>query len=240
MNIQDYCSIEDDVLSFSRQQASEFAKRVAGDFNPIHDIDAKRFCVPGDLLFSIVLNRYGVAPVTTVNFEGMVGDGTSIQLPHLVTDEITLADDNGREFLNVSYQQAPANNPVFIEELTRQYVAFSGQTFPDILVSLMQQENVMINPARPLVIYKSMRVELDQMDGLDIQLELDKTTLAVDGKKGEATLEFVLKSAGQIMGRGQKIMLLGGLRDYDQDAIDAIVDEYRRWQQAYHAQHNGS
>nr|MBX2883783.1 DUF3581 family protein [Granulosicoccus sp.] len=108
------------------------------------------------------------------------------------------------------------------------------------LVSLMQQENVMINPARPLVIYKSLRVELDQMEGLDIQLELDKTTLAVDGKKGEATLEFVLKSAGQIMGRGQKIMLLGGLRDYDQDAIDAIVDEYRRWQRAYHAQHNGS
>lgn len=237
MNIHDYCSLEDGALSFSREQASEFAKRVAGDFNPIHDVDARRFCVPGDLLFAVVLNRYGVAPLTTVNFEGMVGDGTTIRLPEQYASAITLSDDKDKEFLNVTYDQSPTNNAAFIAELITQYVAFSGRTFPDILVSLMQQENVMINPARPLVFYKSMQVELDQLDGQDIQLSLDKTSLAVDGKKGEATLEFIITSAETIVGRGQKIMLLGGLRDYDQSAIDAIVAEYRQWQQAYKAAH---
>lgn len=235
MNIQDYCSIQDGALSFTREQASDFAKHVAGDFNPIHDIDAKRFCVPGDLLFSVVLNRYGVASGTTVNFEGMVSDGTTIQLPDQVATAVTLTDDKNKEFLNVVYAESPTNDQTFVAELTQQYVAFSGQTFPDILVALMQQENVMINPARPLVIYKSMQVELDQLHGEDIQLSLDKTAMEVDGKKGEATLEFIIMSAGKLIGRGQKIMLLGGLREYDQTAIDAIIDEYRQWQKAYQA-----
>ena len=42
-------------VSVTREQASRFAKSIADDCNPLHDIDAKRFCVPGDLLFSMVL-----------------------------------------------------------------------------------------------------------------------------------------------------------------------------------------
>ena len=55
MFLENYCRITDDKISFTRQQASDFAKQIADDFNPLHDIQAKRFCVPGDLLFSLIL-----------------------------------------------------------------------------------------------------------------------------------------------------------------------------------------
>jgi len=51
MFIEQYCPIDSEKISFTRQQASDFAKQVADDFNPLHNVEAKRFCVPGDLLF---------------------------------------------------------------------------------------------------------------------------------------------------------------------------------------------
>ncbi len=54
MFLDTYYSDKNGEFSFTREQASNFAKRIAGDFNPIHDEDNKRFCVPGDLLFSVL------------------------------------------------------------------------------------------------------------------------------------------------------------------------------------------
>ena len=60
MNLEKYYNLEGSKLSFTRQQASDFAKSVAGDFNSIHDVESKRFCVPGDLLFSVIIHHYGL------------------------------------------------------------------------------------------------------------------------------------------------------------------------------------
>ena len=57
MNLEKYYTLDGSRLSFTRQQASDFAKSVAGDFNPIHDIDSKRFCVPGDLLLDVLTRK---------------------------------------------------------------------------------------------------------------------------------------------------------------------------------------
>ena len=61
-------------FSFTREQASHFAKQVANDFNPIHDVDSKRFCVPGDLLFAKILMSEGVHSHLRVQFNGMVSE----------------------------------------------------------------------------------------------------------------------------------------------------------------------
>ena len=52
MFIKNFYQRANNKVSFTRQQASDFAKKVGDDFNPIHDVTAKRFCVPGDLLFA--------------------------------------------------------------------------------------------------------------------------------------------------------------------------------------------
>ena len=78
MKLRDYYSENDGFIQFSREQASRFAKNVAGDFNPIHDPDSKRFCVPGDLLFACSLANFGLSEKMHVRFSGMVGAGSLI------------------------------------------------------------------------------------------------------------------------------------------------------------------
>lgn len=233
MNIEDYCNINDNLLRFSRKQASTFAKEVAGDFNPIHDIMAKRFCVPGDLLFAILLSRYGVASHTQVEFMGMVGDGVSIQLPEEVNESYRLQDHREKEYLELTYEGTRWNDATMVANFIRKYVQFSGMTFPDVLVGLMRDEGVMINPQRPLVIYKSMSVDLEQPLPDNFNLKLEKATLEVEGKKGQTDLFFVLEVDGDLIGRGKKEMVLSGLRDYDEDAMTAIVQEYAERKTTY-------
>ena len=71
MNMEKYYHLENSKLSFTRQQASDFAKLVAGDFNPIHDPESKRFCVPGDLLFAVIIRHYGLRQVMGFSFSGI-------------------------------------------------------------------------------------------------------------------------------------------------------------------------
>ncbi len=230
MQLQDYYHSKNDTVSFSRQQASDFAKNIAGDFNPIHNIDAKRFCVPGDLLFAVALHHYGLSQKMRVTFSGMVTDEAVI-FPQAASDNITISDASGKQYLTVERIGETTHNPALISELTRNYVAFSGQTFPHILVPLMEKNGVMINPERPLVIYESMVIDMQRLDASAPTLELTNSHLDVDGKRGKATLEFKLVSAGETIGRGTKSMVLSGLREFDAAQISALVSEYETWKQ---------
>ena len=70
-------------LTISAEQGSRFAKTISNDFNPIHDADSKRFCVPGDLLFALVLQRYGLSQNMSFQFSGMVSAETALEFPRV-------------------------------------------------------------------------------------------------------------------------------------------------------------
>jgi len=226
MFLENYCSISDEKISFTRQQASDFAKQIADDFNPLHDITAKRFCVPGDLLFSLILERAGLHQEMSFTFSGMVTDGIALNFPTDIATSATVTDEKQKEYLQVTVSGDSTKDSQAIEALTRSYVEFSGHTFPHILVSLMKDNNVMINPARPMIMYESMSIHLDNLAFQEVTLELSSTTLEIDGKRGNACLSFNLVSDGAIVGHGKKFMLLSGLRDYCQETIDTIVAQY--------------
>ncbi|MGD8557321.1 MAG: DUF3581 family protein, partial [Chromatiales bacterium] len=109
MNISNYYSENADGIQFSRQQASDFAKQVADDFNPIHDPDSKRFCVPGDLLFAVVLSRYGLSEKMHFNFSGLVSDGVPLLFPESDANKIAISDRQGKEYLNFERSGAVSN-----------------------------------------------------------------------------------------------------------------------------------
>ena len=141
MNIDDYHQIKDSKLSFTRRQASLFAKKVAGDFNPIHDEDSKRFCVPGDLLFSTIIHHYGLRERMIFNFAGMVGDNVRLVLPECDSDHVAILDENDKKYVAIECGGSYTGDAQLIESLTTKYVAFSGQAFPHILVDEYQDTN---------------------------------------------------------------------------------------------------
>ncbi len=233
MNLEKYYSLDGSKLSFTRQQASDFAKSVAGDFNSIHDADSKRFCVPGDLLFSVIIHHYGLRQTMGFSFSGMVNDEVTLILPEVDAREISIYDENNKKYLDVSTDGGKSLNPTLIESLIQNYVEFSGHTFPHVLVPLMRENNVMINTERPLVIYDHMRISLDTLDIDSIDLNLKENVFRLYGKRGDVALNYDLCCNGERVGMGQKKMVLSGLREFDQNKIDKLVDAYSALKNGY-------
>jgi len=262
MNISDYFIEENNSVYFDEAQASRFAKSIAGDFNPIHDPGSKRFCVPGDLLFSVLLGRYGVCEKTRLEFSGMLDGKTRMHLPTESFDVMSIVDDRDKELINIQCSGDRISDAQFIATLCEEYVKFSGQTFPDILVPLMRSANAMINPARPLVIYKDMAIHFNReaftlfgSDGQDavgqsnnamdpnaerlddskgnLSLKSGDHQIDVNGRKGSVKLAFSIDFDGTEIGTGVKNMLLSGLREYEDNAMMEIVAQYNQWRNDY-------
>jgi len=230
--IGQYYSEQAGRVRFTREQASRFAKQEANDFNPLHDLDGKRFCVPGDLLFAVLLDNYGVSQHMTFTFSGMVSEDVELILPE-PSAQMHIQDAGGREYLRVSRSGQTSRDASLIRNLTQSYVAFSGQTFPHILVPLLAEQHVMIHPERPMVIYESMSIDLDRLDIAQPRLQGDSNQLALNGKRGSVDLAFNLVDGGEIVGRGRKHMLVSGLRDYDEDTVTSAIAIYNNSKQAF-------
>jgi hypothetical protein len=216
MNIEKYYNQESNGISFTREQASQFAKNVADDFNPIHDIDAKRFCVPGDLLFAVALSRLGLFNAMQATFSNMVTNGIELLFKQTDANNLDIMNNDGKKYLNLQHQGGNTTNQAAINQLIEQYVGFSGKTFPHILVPLWKDKNVMVNPARPLVIYQSMSINMDSLDFTNPILEATTPELSVEGKRGHVVLRFDFKYGDKKIGSGEKRMILSGLKPYDQ------------------------
>ncbi len=230
MFLDAFVSSQGEQFSFSAIQASRFAKEIAEDFNPIHDADSKRFCVPGDLLFAFLLSRYGLAAHLSCRFEGMV---SADLLLHCVEegDEVQIQDQNGKVYLSLQQSGEREQHCQFIEHLVRDYVRFSGQNFPHILQPLMQQHNVMINPQRPLVIYQSMTLNFRRFSTQCPALRLATSTLQLEGKRAQVVLTFELCDGDEVIGVGEKRLVLGSLVPYDAAQMQGMVDFYNERKQ---------
>lgn len=232
VDIRPFYQRENDEIWFRRNDASRFAKAVANDFNPIHDPDARRFCVPGDLLFASTLSMCGVSAEMAFDFQQMVDESDRLQL--IESDaNIRWVDRDGKVYLQVGRSGEHSSDMHAISSIVDAYVKFSGRTFPFVLVDLMKSENVMINPSRPLVMYKSMALTLSRLDVETVELRFREASFAGSGKKGEVTLTFDLFDRDNLFGTGDKKMLLGGLRPYDQAVIDELVADYNQIKQAF-------
>ncbi|SHF70147.1 Protein of unknown function [Modicisalibacter ilicicola DSM 19980] len=235
MFLDDFYTLRDGRPCISAEQASRFAKRMAGDYNPIHDPDARRFCVPGDLLFALVLTHHGLSQRMTFHFRGMVGADVPLDIREHEGGALSMNDASGKEVLIVERSGETTRDPAVIEAFTRRYIAFSGRNFPHYLKPLMEQQGVMFNPQRPLVIYDSMGFTLRTLDIAALQVEFVDSSFEINGKRGDAYLEFRMTHQGETVGSGSKKLVVSGLRDYDAAVMDSFVDDFVR-RKALHEQ----
>ena len=224
-------------VAFTREASSAFAKEMAGDFNPIHNPDARRFCVPGDLLFAVVLNLFKARAKMNFEFEQMVDASVTLEVP-VHEHGLQMVDDTGKCYLDVSFSGDVVDSDSANRSLIAAYVKFSGQTFPYLLIDLMKKHGVMINAQRPLIFYRTMSIELQDTQCDEFDLAFTESTLKVDGKKGEVDLHFDIVSGNKVAGTGCKHMLVGGLREYQQDEIDDLITEYNSIKAQYQAKHH--
>lgn len=213
-------------FQFTRQQASHFAKKIAGDFNPIHDEDSKRFCVPGDLLFAVMLQKQGVSKTMKFQFSNMVNEETMLTIQHQDAENCSLIDPAGTAYLHMQRQGEINQDPDFIQHLVTNYVQFSGMNFPHIMVPLMQEKQMMINAQRPLVIYQSMEVHFEHLTLIQPSITLNTATFDVEGKRGVVTLHFDFEENNEVVGQGIKRLLTSGLKPYQQTDIDELVARF--------------
>ena len=228
MFIDRFYSIQDGRVHISASQASLFAKEVAGDFNPIHDPDARRFCVPGDLLFAVVVSRFGLSRHMTFQFRALLGGDVPLEFRENGDETIEVCDQSGKVYLEVTRRGDETRDERVVEEFIRCYVAASGNNFPHTLKPLMEAKDVMFNPERPMVMYASMSLTLDSLDAASPELELHNADLEANGKRGNVTLEYRLISDGTPVGEVAKHLVLGGLRPYSADAMANVIEEFYR------------
>lgn len=233
MFLKEFYSGDSSCICISAEQASLFAKEIARDFNPLHDIDAKKFCVPGDLLFSIVLEKYGLSRQMNFTFSGMLGRDVSLNFPQTNAAEFDIVSSHHKTILSVSRSGELSQDKAMIEALIRDYVAFSGYSFPYVLVPLMSQQNVMINLNRPLLIYDSMSLEFKHFNFTQPKVEVLDSKLSVNGKRGEAHLYFQVKSDTEIVGEGFKRIVISGMRRYEEKPMQAFIDNYQTSKEVY-------
>ena len=227
MLLDPYYTQQDSSIKISAEQASVFAKKECQDFNPIHDPDSKRFCVPGDLLFALALKEYGVSESMNFTFTNMVGDNVALNFPKTDSDHIIVTNDQGKSVLEIKKSGKSSDDIELIESLIKKYVVFSGQNFPTLLMPLMKENNVMFNPARPLVMYNSMNFEFDTLSlNNPVHVELAESTLEVEAKRANEFLHFDIYDGEKVIGRGVKTVVVGGLKPYDHDSITAFAENY--------------
>jgi hypothetical protein len=226
MFLKEFYCIHDGNISISAEQASAFAKEMAHDFNPLHDADAKRFCVPGDLLFSLALEKYGLSQNMHFTFSGMVGQGVLLNFPDTDADLIDVTDNQGKTYLQIERSGDLSRDSALIESFTRDYVAFSGQNFPYVLVPLLAEKNVMFNLNRPLVIYESMTLSFHHLNFQQASVDMMEPKMEVNGKRASAFLHFQIKSGENVVGTGFKKLAISVLNGYESEPMQAFVDEY--------------
>ena len=234
MLLESYYTKRDNVVSISAEQASSFAKQQCHDFNPIHDPENKRFCVPGDLLFSLALNEYGVSESMSFTFTNMVGADMGLVFPEADGEQIIIRNEQGKSVLEINKQGSTSHDPDLIDSLIKNYVVFSGQNFPTLLMPLMKKHNVMFNPARPLVMYNSMSFEFDTLSlNNPVNVKLADSCFEVEPKRANNFLHFNIVDGEQTIGQGIKKLVVAGLKPYEHEAITAFSDAYEARRSAF-------
>jgi hypothetical protein len=71
-----------------------------------------------------------------------------------------------------------------------------------------------------------MSLSLDRLDISAPKVEFLDAQMEVDGKRGNVSLQFSINDGETVVGRGEKKLVLSGLRVFDQQAMDQLILDY--------------
>jgi len=190
-------------------------------------------------MFSFVLLHYGLSAHMTFRFRAMVDADEPVHCPPDEGDSLALTDRRGGVFMEAEREGEQTRDRQAVEAFMRQYVAFSGRTFPHYLIPVLAENRVMFHPDRPMVIYDSMGFTLDTFDFGLPELELESAALDARGKRGDVVMRFSISEGSRGLGSGWKKIVMSGLREYDEAAMNDFIEKFNRHRAHYEAERDG-
>ena len=133
------------MVQISAQQASSFAKDISGDFNPIHDPGNKSYCVPGDLLFALILAKYGLSRRMRFTFTGMVRDGAELRFPDPPGDQFAITDQKDKSYLQVERHGETSSKACLIEKFIRKVAHENNMSVFEVEGSAVEDKDEFIH-----------------------------------------------------------------------------------------------
>ena len=213
-------------FSFSQQQASAFAKHIANDYNKIHDVDNQHFCVPGDLLFAVSLATFGLSEQISIDFTGKVKNDVDLQFTPFADNKCAIVNTAEQALMQLEMQGDNAHDEEIVTKLIKEYVHFSGKNFPNVMVPLMQEHQLMFNPSKALIMYRRMQINMTRVNLNNICLCYDDAVIEVRGKRATIIFKFNFYDGDELVGTGHKEMLVSGLLPYEESAMDDVIAAY--------------
>ena len=225
MFVDQYYTCHEENFYFPKHKSSAFAKQIAKDFNPLHDVKNRRFCVPGDLIFSAILSKFGANKEMTFDFKRMIN---GIEALNVVSsnESISVKNIQNEEMISIHRGGEITHDKVFINGFIRSYVEFSGKMFPEVILNAMKKSGVMPSLKRPLIIYVKMSFSLNVFSSNRPQVMLRETVFEKLGRKGVMSLYFDVWVNGEIIGFGEKKIFIGSVCPCDPSALQVYINSY--------------
>ncbi|TOH85620.1 DUF3581 family protein, partial [Vibrio parahaemolyticus] len=79
----------------------------------------------------------------------------------------------------------------------------------------------------------SMEVEFSRLELKHPEVDFTGATFDVEGKRGVVTLNFAFKEDGQEVGTGKKRMVATGLKPYNQESVEDLVERFNTRKEAF-------
>ncbi|MFT7683421.1 MAG: hypothetical protein ACI935_002917, partial [Moritella dasanensis] len=89
------------------------------------------------------------------------------------------------------------------------------------------------NPARALIMYRSMEINMTRVQVNSIELKFDEAIIEVQGKRATVTFKFDFYEGDDKVGTGQKVMLLSGLIAYEESVMSGVIADYQAAKEKY-------
>lgn len=219
--------IGNDVFRFIPTACSAYARNVAKDFNPIHSHLAKKYCVPGDLIFALITEMHGAHNYMRVDFLNRVGAECKLFFD---TKRIALAllDVDKKLYAELATAGDKSVCPKRLKTVSNVVVSCTSGYFPYKLIDNLREENVMLSIRRSMVMLKSIEVELRNIHSASsLVAKYQSSGLELSGKRGEVKVYFQLfDDDGISVGFVTKTVLIIGIEKFNDKASKQYLDDY--------------
>lgn len=214
MDISEYYDCIDGEIHFNDLKASQFAKNVSNDQNPIHDHDNKNYCIPGDLIFSMCADVLGLGSETDLYLHHPIGKNSSILIKE-AKDGFYLGRDQSGIKIFTYRKNGETTDICDTGNFLNCFARVTETLFEDAIHPQLKQKGLMINPSSPSVVLTSISIRKSENSKPVHKIKPDESVATGNVKRAKVTAKYTMNDLyDNSIGEARKTLFISGLREY--------------------------